>query len=483
MNRNAGRASVLLPLTTLVCACLQGCGGDGAQTGRQILMDLEHRQIPLPTERGEAPAYISPGVLPAAGPVRLADLLRVAESHSPRLAAARTEIGIAAGELWQASLYPNPRLDVNSEDISWRDGVSESKTTVGVTQPVILGKRREAAMDAAAAEREARAADVEAARRDVYGAVVSLYATIISAREQRALYQELRESASKTLSAAQTRFDAKAAPETDVIRPRVELHRVDAATARLDQEIKTASAQLGVLLGGVTVDPARLEGAIPASPEPLDADAMAAAVRTSHPSLAAADREIEAAEARVERGKAERTPDLDIRVAAGYSGERDEGIVEVGAGVTLPLWDAREGSILSFRFGVVRARHQRAVIEQELLERLAGATGEYEAARAQLGTFRENIVPDAQRAFDQSGEGYRAGRSSFLDMLDAQRTLTEARIAMSELASAANAARAKVIQIVGPEALAMPNAASGEVPLPSPQSPIQERPQGAEVKQ
>ncbi|MBL9030264.1 MAG: TolC family protein [Phycisphaerae bacterium] len=454
-----------------------GCSGRHPLSGRGILDDLERDRIPIASDV----VRVTPGPdhstvqLPASGPISLADLFAVAEAKNPDLAASRSEVGIAAGALWQASLYPNPRVDVASEDISWRDGFADAKTTVGFTQPFILGDRRRAAVAATTAERAARLAAVEARRRSLFGDIAVEYARLVARREQQRLYAELRQLADRTLSAAQTRFEARAAPETDVIRPRVEVYRIDAALGRLAQEQRASVKQLGLLLGGVEVDAARLDGAVPLTPGSLDAEVLEAAVRGGHPTLLVADKEIEAAEARLERERAERTPDLDVRVAAGYRGESDDGIVEVGAGMTIPLWDAREGSILSARFALMQARQQRMATENDLLGRLAAALGEYEAAKAQLDTFRDKIVPDAQRAFEQTTEGYRAGRSSFLDLLDAQRTVTEARVTLTDLASAATAARAKVIQIVGPEGL---NSSS---PLHVP-SPTEERPQGAEVK-
>lgn len=455
---------------------IAGCAGRHPLSGRGILDDLERDRIPLAEATGVTSGTVrSAAQLPASGPITLADLLAVAEAKNPDLAAARSEVGVAAGALWQALLYPNPRVDVASEDISWRDGFADAKTTVGLTQPFILGDRRGAAIAATTAERAARLAAVEARRRSLFGDIAVEYAHLVALREQQRLYAELRQLADRTLSAAQTRFEARAAPETDVIRPRVEVYRIDAALGRLAQERHASVKQLGLLLGGVQVDAARLDGAVPLTPGSLDAEVLEAAVRTGHPTLLVADQEIEAAEARIERERAERTPDLDVRVAAGYRGESDDGIVEVGAGMTIPLWDAREGSILSARFALMQARQERDAAQNDLLGRLAAALGEYEAAKAQLDTFRDKIVPDAQRAFEQTTEGYSAGRSSFLDLLDAQRTVTEARVTLIDLASAATAARAKVIQIVGPQGL------DTSSPLQVP-SPTEERPQGAEVK-
>ncbi len=456
-----------------------GCAGP--LSGRAILDDLKRSHVALPDEAGKAQTLEPHPELPTTGPITLANLLSAAEAHSPAIASARSAVGVAAGQSWQASLYPNPRGDVTVEDISWRDGTSDSKTTVGITQPIILGNRRQAAMDAASAEQSARLAEVEAKRRILFGQIATEHARLVAIREQQRLYAELRGLTEQTATAAQTRFEAKAVPETDVIRPRVEMYRIDAALGRLAQERIAASRQLVLLVGGIEIDVSRLEGELLITPGRLDADQLQSAIRASHPSLVVADREIEAAAARLELVKAENTPDLDVRIGAGYNRGIESGIVEVGAGVTIPLWDRRQGDALSARFELMQARQQRAAIENEVLGVLAGAVGEYESARAQLDTFRDKIVPEARRAFDQTGEGYRAGRASFLDLLDTQRTLTEARVTLTELASAVAAARAKVIQVVGPDGLS----SNGVTPAakPEPQVPIfNERPQGAEVK-
>lgn len=479
-HRSRAAKPALILTLCLLAGASAGCQRADPFTGRRILADLEHARILIPDGSGAAPVIHAASVLPDSGPITLADLLSVAEAHSPDLAASESGIGIAAGQAWQASLYPNPRVELSTEDLSWRRGPSDAKTTVGFTQPIVLGDRLRAARNAAEAEQAAQAAELESRRRILFGEVAVLHSRLIAIREQQRLFVELRGLVNSTLETAQARFEAKAAPETDVIRPRVELHRLDAALARLQQESLAAAKELSLLLGDDPIDLSRLEGAISLTPDALDLSALEGAVRRTHPSLAVADREIEAAAARLQLVNAERTPDLDVRVGVGYNAEIESGVVDVGVGMTVPLWDARQGDALSARFGLARARQERAGIETGLLRRLASAAGEYEAARAQLDTFRDRIVPDAERAFGQTSEGYRGGRTTFLEMLDAQRTLTEARVTLNELASAVAASWAKIIQIVGPEwsdSHAAAPAAAHEVGSPT----NHERPEGAET--
>lgn len=443
------------------CLALAGCAShDGGMPGveRRILDELRRDGIPAPDgdplNRQHAATSGHAGerrLLPGTGPITLADLLAVAEAHNPTLAAARSEVGIAAGQVWQASLYPNPFLEVLSDEVPFESGFDQAISTVSVVQPIVLGDRLRAATDAAEAEQAASRARVELRVREIFGEIAQLHARLLAIRQADSLYGELAELGGQTLGMARTRFEARAAPETEVIRPQIELYQIDIARTRLATERTAAVQQLSLLLGGIHVDAGRLSGAVPERPAAIDLEALSTSLRDRHPAIVIADRDIDAATARLRRIKAERVPDLDVRVGAGYQGEFDEGIFEVGVGLPLPLWDNRQGDILSARYDLMRARQQRAATENDLLRRLAEVHGEYEAARAQLGTVRDQIVPAAVRSYEQTQEAYRGGRAAFLELLDAQRTLTEARATLIELSGGAAAARARIMQIAGSE--------------------------------
>ncbi len=443
--------------------CQAGCAARGGATGsfeQRLLDELCSEGVPSPppedgTDRafewsvGGAPHDAGPAPLPAAGPIALADLLAAAEARNPSLAAARSEVGSAAGRAWQASLYPNPRLELSSVEAPFSSGFQESISTLSLTQPIVLGDRLRAAAAAGDAEQAARLAEADGRRREVFGEIAQLYARLLANRQAEALYRELADLGQRTLDTAQSRFEARAAPETEVIRPQIELHQIDVARKRLATEKSAALRQLSLLLDGLAIDAERLSGDVAAEPPAQNLEALESSVRLGHPAILAARHEVDAAAARLDQIKAERVPDFDLTLGAGYKGDADEGIFGVGAGFTLPLWDGRQGDILAARFDLLRSRQELAATESDLLRRLVETHGEYEAARAQLETVRDRIVPAATRSYEQTQESYRAGRAAFLELLDAQRTLTEARATLAELSGAAAVARARIMQIAG----------------------------------
>ena len=398
-------------------------------TSESLYQRLSLEGVPRPsrddTSSARHPNNTDTG-LPAVG-ITLEDLLHRAERANPELRSSRSAVGVAAGQVWQAGLYPNPSAYANSGEIDFEG--DSANTVVGVSQPIVIGGRLRAAVAAADAKEAAKLAD------------------------QLELIEELISIGEQTLHIAETRFEARAASEPDVIRPRVEVHQLRADRQRLVQELAAAEKQLGFILDTDLISADRLVSRISMNPVALDDERLMAVIEERHPKLIVADREIEVAQATMERIRAERVPDLNVSAGVGYSEESDGGIAEIGIGAEIPLWDRRQGDLMSARFELMKRRQDKAAIRNRLLSELAGAKGAYDAAREQLGIIRDDVVPDAQRAFDQIDESYRAGRASFIDLLDAQRTLMQSRRTLVQLAGQASVALARISAICGTEIL------------------------------
>merc|ERR1712098_989142 len=143
----------------LGAVALSGCTSPLAS--RDIYDRLERLGVPRPAQddqQASASPYAAQddaATLPTTS-VTLADLLKRAEQTNPELRSSRFAVGVSAGQAWQAGLYPNPTASVRSGEIGF-DGDS-SNTTLGVTQPIVIGSRLRAAVAAADAEEAAKLA-------------------------------------------------------------------------------------------------------------------------------------------------------------------------------------------------------------------------------------------------------------------------------------------------------------------------------------
>lgn len=392
-------------------------------------------------------------MLPDDGALTLHDLLAEADQRNPQLAVARARIGMAGADAWQASLYPNPTLGVESENVRPSEGgFGVSETTVRVSQPIIVSDRRTAGVAAARKRMNAERLSLAALRREIHGKVRRVVTELLYLRQAIALREQLRALASRTVDIAETRFEARAAPESEAIRARVEANSLTIDIEWLKGERDQAAERLAVLLGGKAIDVSRI--AMDQSIDRVDSvalslDELKKAIRESHPTILAGQARVESRQQNVQLQRARRQRDITAQFGAGINHADDEGFIEAGLGVPLPVFDENQGRVLRARFEVMLAQREL----QSTVDELNGAIGEayhaWQSADTRLTQFQNQILDDAKRAYVQAKTGYEAGHLPFVDLLDAQRTLVNARIAELDLRRAAGLAAADIHAIVG----------------------------------
>jgi cobalt-zinc-cadmium efflux system outer membrane protein len=71
------------------------------------------------------------------------------------------------------------------------------------------------------------------------------------------------------------------------------------------------------------------------------------------------------------------------------------------------------------------------------------------AAQDRVRVYQEEILPKAQKALDQTNEGYRLGKFGYLDVLDAQRTLADSTKALTAALADLNLAASDLETLTG----------------------------------
>ena len=392
------------------------------------------------------------GLLLEKSEIGLEDLLRIAELNNPEVRATRNNVGAAAGRVWQAELYPNPSLEFEAEGIPADEvGLGHSENKVAIVQPLILGGRRSAAISAATSTRDARSLLVQSKLREVQSELHRIHSELVYLKQAIALHSEVAEMAQETLRIARSRSDAKAAPESEAIKAQIDVHELELSRRRLDRLLTASSEQLTSLLGGVQVPLETIGGRLPRELPELDIHRLQVAVREKHPAVLAAEKQVESANHHIDKAKAERIPDIDVRLAYGRDAAAGDDFLEAGIGIPLPLFNRNQGRILESRHLASKAKRDAESLVNNLLSELAMSHASYMAARDEVQTLRGQIVPAAERAFHQAKEGYQAGKIGFLDLLDAQRTLARGQLSLLESVKDMNVSRAKLWKIVGPE--------------------------------
>jgi outer membrane protein, heavy metal efflux system len=393
---------------------------------------------------GLAAFALSPVPLAAQTTLTLDRAVEQAFLHSAAVAAADKDVEAADGALHQAGAWRNPALSLTVEDTR-----RESRTTTATVDiPLEIGGQRAARIAAAARARDVASAERMRARAEFRSQVVGAYLAVLIAQERTALANDAVELANRAAEAVSRRVAAgKVSPvdatRADVDRAHVQLEAADATAA-----LQRARWALASLLGDAepTFDRVSEENVatVPRPPWPE----LAAQLEAS-PALAAARMEVEwrRALAEVERTKA--IPDLTLSLGSRRDNELGRTQAVVGLTVPLPLFDRNQGGTREASRKADKAVDELQEARRRLLVELQDASSRLEVANAALRTLHTVVLPAAQQAHEAASRGFEAGKFGSLEVLDAQRSLLQARSRYLDTLAAAHRAAADIDRIVG----------------------------------
>ncbi len=371
-----------------------------------------------------------PPLLPEeGGELALDQALSLALLNNPGLATASYEILAAEKRAVQAGIYPNPEFEAELEDIGGTGelrGFNSTETTLSISQQLLLGGKRRKAMQSAALEGDLAAWDYESKRLDVITEVRDVFIRVLASQQRVELQEELVELAERLVDSIVERVDAGKVSPAELSRARVNLSATRVGLERARRELETNRRQLAATWGSRTAAFSRVVGTLDTltAVPPLE---RLEPYLSLNPDLAMYEKELEQRESVIALEDAGRIPDPVVSGGFRRINESDDDSFVLAFSVPLPLSDRNQGSRQEARVQLARTRWEKEGKAVQLGAALEDIHNRLRSAYHESVTLRDRTVPEARKAFEVIREGYLMGRFDFLDVLDTQRTLFEAR--------------------------------------------------------
>lgn len=401
----------------------------------------------LPLWLAAWPAFALAASEPAA-PLTLHTALALAAEANADLSAARHELAATDGAVQQAGLLPNPTLEVERVDRKRADDARE--TTFLLSQPLELGGKRGARMQAAEHTRDSAAAALGARQAEIRANVIDAWFAVLAAQEQLRLAQESSELAQRAAQATGRRVIAGKVSPVEETRAKVAAATVTLELLRARSELAVTRKKLAAMWGNPSPRFDKADGDIDLLPS-LPDQALLHHRLAQAPAMALARSELASRQSLAQVELSKRVPDITLNLGRKRSEELGRSQLIVGFSVPLPLFDRNQGNVLETTRRVDKARDELSSTVLRLDSELAQAREDFDLARAQALALRTDIVPGAQSAYAAASTGFENGKFGFLDVLDAQRTLLEARSQYLNALAQAHRAHAAIIRILGAE--------------------------------
>jgi outer membrane protein, heavy metal efflux system len=364
-------------------------------------------------------------------------LLAAAREHSPDVRVQRLEAEAARERIQPAGALPDPVLRIELENITRNgsqnatlspSGVGDTKYTL--MQPLPFWGKRDLKREVASAEAEqaeGRAADTWA---DVAARIKTLYAQYWLTGQSLQLTRENIELTRRLEQIAQARYAGGLAAQQDAIRAQLEHSAMDAELVGMESEFHHLMVFLNAMLarpsGAALAEPVALR-TIPAR---LDDATLNDRLLAANPQLAIESARVGGAEKSRDLAYRNRYPDLTVGVAPMQVGNRVDAW-SLMLEMNLPL---QQGTRRSQERESERMLEATAARKEALGHRLRGdlnaALSNLESARTTEQITRTRLLPQAELTFKSALAGYENGKVDFATLLDAQRQIRNARLAL-----------------------------------------------------
>ncbi|MBI4583538.1 MAG: TolC family protein [Planctomycetes bacterium] len=377
------------------------------------------------TERPEPPP------LPEApGPE---DYLRFAFLNNADLEARYWEWRAAAEQILQDASPPNAAVPF-SYMFSGGNMKAWDRTTLGITNdpmtnipfPTKLATAGRRALEAA-----------RAAGRRFEGAKFLLQSQVLSTYYDLALLAESIRIQEENLALlrlingqAAVRVQSGAAPQQDLLKSQTELDLAGNELANLRSQVPGLTARLNALIGRPASAPVPLPLTLPAPrPLPVSDEELIRLGSERSPELAALAREVAGREEALSLARQAYIPDFGLSFS--FTGTVSQA---AGAMLVIPLrLEAIRAGIEQARAGIRAARAARVQYERDLAASFVLNLYVLRNDERQIALFDGTIIPRARRTVQIAQTAYAANRVGFVELLDGQRTLLEARLAVAQL--------------------------------------------------
>ena len=143
-------------------------------------------------------------------------------------------------------------------------------------------------------------------------------------------------------------------------------------------------------------------------------------VLTESPELAAARAKLAADRVTVRREQVEWVPDIVAEGGAGYNFEAKETTAAAGVSIELPVFDRNQGTIRQAQLDYHRQQEEIRRTELMLQQQMANVYQQYLTALQIATEYDRVIIPEAELAYQELLESYKANRVDWPTVLDAQ---------------------------------------------------------------
>ena len=399
----------------LILSCTSQAIAEGNALNTPLEENLEHSSSSQLDEKND---------------LTLRDVVHLMLQNNPELASFAKEVRALEGIKIQAGKFRNPELAVESEDINANtspDSRAAQFTTIRFSQLIELGGKRSARINAASIGQELADRNYESKRLELIARVANMFIKVLAGQERLQLAKESIQLAQKVVSSASKRVEAGKAPPIEETKAKLAFSTAGIELEQTKRDLVAARNQLSLLWGNPSPQFRKVLGDLESRVVIPNFGMLEQRIH-ENPIVLYSIKNVEQYEALLEIEKLRRIPDITIGAGVRRYTQADETTAIVNVSIPIPLFDLNQGNLQAANQRVGKAIDEQSATDLQLRSELTRAYESLLAAQNEIKVLHDEVLPGARSSFDIASKGYELGRFSFLEMLDAQRTLFQNQV-------------------------------------------------------
>ena len=356
---------------------------------------------------------------------------------------------IESGQTVQAAARPNPTLSGQIEDLRSQNRIA----TIAISQQLETASKRDKRIANADINAAIADIDVEIAQADITAKVYAAFYQVLAAQQAQALALELLSISTQSKETTAKRVLAGKISPVETTKAKVAEAGLKIDLANANQQLATAKQQLASLWAkGLQVQEQSDYLAVgeleKISSLPSLSDLIAQLPES--PRLKKAALAVSQKQSLVAIEQSKQTPDLTLSLGARRNEELG-GITQaiIGLLIPIPIFDQNQGNLQSAQSRELQSADEKIVLENQIKTDLTNIYSKRQLQIEAADMYIQDILPGAQSAYEAARKGFEFGKFSFLEVLDAQRTLFQAKTQYIQTLALAHQATADIYALLG----------------------------------
>ena len=392
--------------------------------------------------------FVSGAVALCAEPQEIASSLTldkvVAEAlqNNPQIHAMRAKWEAMKERPAQERTLPNPMLTYSAMDmVNGGNWPNTQEKRVGIEQPFPWFGKLGLKGKVAEKEAEAMQREYEAMQREVIMMVKDNYYDLYAVQRSLAITRTEEDVLKQMEKIAETKYATGEVTQQDVLKAQAEISMLKGRILEMEQQEVVLKAKLNQLLNRRADSPLGLAVTEPQRGFDTNTEQLFELAEKNRPEIKGAQVQIQRNQYERDLMKKEFLPDYRLGVEYRNVGvdwsnfSRSDDMLMFTIGIDLPIWQTKyRASVREAQKMIESSQAGLEAVGKQISFDVQDAGFKLLTARRTFDLYKLSLIPQAEARFSTSEAGYRTGKTDFLDLLESERFLLNARVmtAMAE---------------------------------------------------